>query len=135
MPIYCGTVLTNTYFGSTAAHATRFSSYSCGTRNAVGPETIYRLDTPVNGDVTFTFTLTPVAGDLDLVLLAEQTTGSSFGCNPASCLSASQTNGSVAESPTRTATKGETVFVVVDSVTAVPSGYSLKVTCSKRTSM
>lgn len=133
VPIYCGSVLTDTYFGSTANHASRFSSYSCGTRNAVGPETIYRFDTPVNGNVTFT--LTPVANDLDLVVLGEHTTGSNIGCNPAACLAASQTAGLGAEMVTRTATKAETIFVVVDSVTASTSGYSLEVECTKSTSM
>lgn len=133
VPLYCGTTLTNRYSGSTANHASRLASYSCGTRSAVGPETIYRLDTPLNGDVKLT--LTPVSGDLDLAVLGEHTGGVNLGCNPAMCLAASQTNGSGAETIMRTATKGETVFVVVDSVTATPAAYSLAVECTKSTSM
>lgn len=131
VPLYCGSVLTSTYAGSTANHASRLASYTCGTRDAVGPETIYRLDTPLSGDVELT--LTPVTGDLDLVVLGERPSG--LGCDPSQCLAASQTAGSGAEMLVRTATKGETLFVVVDSVTAVPAAYSLKVECTKSTSM
>lgn len=88
-----------------------------------GPEDSYTLVTPF--DVEYKLTLSGLANDLDLVVLAD----SSEGCNPALCRGASVATGTAGETVELSAPANRTHHVVVDSK-AAGGAYQLGVSCA-----
>ena len=96
-----------------------------GARPDTGPETYYRLHSPVSGTVTVT--LTPHFADLDLVVAGGDVHG---GCDPDGlCLDVSQNSGTAAEQETVNTVVGDLVFVIVDGYQSAISNYTIQVQC------
>jgi hypothetical protein len=116
-------------WGSNAGRADTMSSYGCAGRNDTGGEVFYRFLSAVDGQVTLT--LTPKAGDLDLIVLAGDTDGT---CDTATCVTASQNTGDdtqeiIADLPVE---QGQIYYLVVDGYDGAVAGFHLLVDCTRQ---
>ena len=124
LAIYCASTL----HGSNAGGPANLSSYSCGTADDLGQEVYYRLENPVTG--TLTVTMTPVEGDLDLIVVGADGVGA---CDVAGqCLGSSQLGGTAEEQITLNVTQGETYYFIVDGFGSAVSAYTIDVSCTKQ---
>jgi hypothetical protein len=127
LPLYCASP--DPWFGDTTGSPATRASWTCGgARMDTGPEVYYRLDSPITGRLTAT--LTPHAGDLDLIALGGEADMTRRGCDPDACLAASQHDGSGAiEQVTIPIVQGQTYYLAIDGYSGAASGYTLDVQC------
>ncbi len=118
----CGATIAGSMVGAPTG---RMHAYTCDPWREFGRERVYRVVPSASGPVTAT--LSDLAVDLDLVVLAE---GAGGGCDPynPSCLGASSTSAST-ENVTFTAEAGVPYYVVVDGYVPNAGSFSLSVTC------
>lgn len=135
LALYCNDTL-DPYFGdNSTGYSAMFDSYgstqACtGARDTTGNEVFYRLDCPVTGDVTVR--LTPMEGDLDLIIIANDVGDMQKGCDPTVCVAASHTSGLAIEEVTFPSEKGQRYYAVVDGYAGAVSGYTLEILCAKK---
>jgi hypothetical protein len=125
IPIYCGSP--TPYFGDTVGAQARVASWACATRPTSGPEVYYRFESPISGSITAR--LSPHAGDLDLILVGADAMSR---CDPATCIAASQNDGTAEETVTTTVKQGATYYFAVDGYGGATSGYTLTLDCTKQ---
>ncbi len=122
--LYCESAL----HGSNRGLASSFGDYPGAARADSGPEVVYRFDSPLDG--VLSLTLTPAAGDLDLLAMDSDSLGA---CAPRSpVLGASQTAGNGAEQLRLPVQAGRTYYLVVDGFSGATTGYALASHCEKR---
>jgi hypothetical protein len=123
VPIYCESRTSS----DTTAEPANVSGYGCASRPDTGPEVFYRLDSPISGQITLR--LTPRVADLDLIAVGADGQG---GCDPTSCLGASQNSGTTVEELTIPVTQSRTYYIIVDGYNGAASGYALELLCTKQ---
>ena len=123
---YCNTGVS--VFGDTTGAPARVASFGCGGRATPGGEVYYRLDSPMNGQITLR--LRPHVADLDLFVLGAN---EDHGCDRIlPCVASSQTDGLAVEQVVLPVLAGKTYYFVVDGVTAAGAGFTLDIDCLKR---
>ncbi|MDY0002949.1 MAG: hypothetical protein RBU30_16740, partial [Polyangia bacterium] len=127
LTLYCD----ETAHGTTAGGTNRITSYSggtcVGTYSELGKEAYYRFDSPIMGWATAR--LTPTQNNLDLVVIGG--VEDNGACDPASCVAGSNMTGLSPDEVTFPVKVGQTFYLVVDSPTDVPSGFSIEISCDK----
>lgn len=125
IPIYCESSITSANYGKPSV----FASYpSCsGGRAGTGGEMFYRLHNAVTGQVQIN--LTPVSGDLDLVVVRADGSGA---CDTSQCLGASATGAAVEQVTIPNALTDDVYYIIVDGFAGAESGYTLDVQCTRQ---
>jgi hypothetical protein len=121
IPLHCESSASGATYGAAAT----FSHYGGAARDDVGGEDVYRLDSPVNGQVRIDLEVRHA--DLDLIAIGS----GDAGCTPDEALAASQHDGLVDEAVVLDVSAGETRYFVVDGHDG-PGAYAISATCTRR---
>jgi hypothetical protein len=123
---YCGTAVATSSLGRAAGPTSWGAAGSECVTGLDGHPVYYRFDSPLNGSITVT--LAPTEHDLDLVVLAADST---HGCDVTQCVAASQHGGLTSETLTIPVVAGQTYYLVVDGPGA-GGAYGLTLGCTKQ---
>jgi hypothetical protein len=114
LQIYCGTEATILNNQTNAESALNVSSYCCSAWDESGPERLYAVEVPENGNLTVEL-LNVVGGDVDLFVLDS--------CSAGNCLAAADNAIQLVGLP------GGIYYVVVDGYDGSAATYDIRFTC------
>jgi cysteine-rich repeat protein len=92
-----------------------------------GKENFFRLDNPVNGEITIK--VKPHSGNINLMVLSGDSTN--IGCNPGGCMEISTQDGTQTKEVTFKGEQGKSYYLIVDSKPNETSSYYIHAECKK----